>query len=607
MRYPRTKETFIVPNPEAGDAFGVDETSHLVPVRKSRKVAERFPITTPTGAARYLSPLSKGPVERLLTVPLDAQGRPLGAVIAAQGTVNESMVHPREVFAPAVQARASGVLIAHNHPSGSCKESGADVSLTERLHEAGRLLGVPLVDHVVVGDGCTTSLRNKYPHIWNKTGEVVRMSNGGRKKLTPRAASTIARWIATNPARAHRARVRAGARLRQSAKWLRALRDPWADKQFWAGELWGAWAPRAAIPPSLRRRRNPSEFRRGLRVEREHLRALGGSTRALRRLVADHLREHPRYYSRLARCFKNPARSPAQRRLFGAALGCRRTGRCASDKVARLSRLPLSTLRAFARNPLTAPEERHIRRLAAVALRQARRPAGCPRRVALARASGLYDALGAATARYGRITRYSRAGTRALGRAMGLRNPLWKRDKVTGTWDYVRDVTPETAAQWLAIFQKDEPNETFKVAAKRPSWKKKNPPVRLPHKFRWEDSWVPSLPLLRRIGGASSKSFWRVGTQPAWKRRNPHRKARLLPCGHRGRPRGGWCPTCERVEKLIERRERRAIAKARTLKNPLPASLVEGLLGGLAAGVGSALVTNAVKRNNPRRGRMGRR
>ena len=66
------------------------------------------------------------------------------------GTLNQSLVHPREVYRPALINNAAGIIIAHNHPSGTLKASRADIGITERLQEAGKLMGIQLLDHVIV-------------------------------------------------------------------------------------------------------------------------------------------------------------------------------------------------------------------------------------------------------------------------------------------------------------------------------------------------------------------------------------------------------------------------------------------------------------------------
>lgn len=97
-----------------------------------------------------LGPLS---VESFWVLMLDARARPIGLECVARGTLTACLVHPREVFAPALARRAAQIVVVHNHPSGDPEPSVEDVELTERLVEAGELLGVPVVDHVVVARG----------------------------------------------------------------------------------------------------------------------------------------------------------------------------------------------------------------------------------------------------------------------------------------------------------------------------------------------------------------------------------------------------------------------------------------------------------------------
>ena len=79
----------------------------------------------------------------------------------SQGTLTSSLVHPREVFGPALREGAAALIVAHNHPSGDPEPSAEDLAVTRRLLEAGRILGVPLLDHVVVGDGAFVSIRQR--------------------------------------------------------------------------------------------------------------------------------------------------------------------------------------------------------------------------------------------------------------------------------------------------------------------------------------------------------------------------------------------------------------------------------------------------------------
>ena len=77
------------------------------------------------------------------------------------GTVNASLLSAREVFVQALKSQASYVMLLHNHPSGDAVPSGQDILITRKIREAGALMEVPLIDHIVIGDGLYTSLKEK--------------------------------------------------------------------------------------------------------------------------------------------------------------------------------------------------------------------------------------------------------------------------------------------------------------------------------------------------------------------------------------------------------------------------------------------------------------
>lgn len=91
--------------------------------------------------------------EQFLVLLLDGKNRISRKVPVSQGSLNQSIVHPREVFAPAVRESAAAVIFIHNHPSGDPAPSREDREITRRLKEAGELLGIRVLDHVIIGDG----------------------------------------------------------------------------------------------------------------------------------------------------------------------------------------------------------------------------------------------------------------------------------------------------------------------------------------------------------------------------------------------------------------------------------------------------------------------
>lgn len=88
--------------------------------------------------------------EHFLTITLDGASHIINTRTVFIGTLNQSLVHPREVFADAIADRAAGIIIAHNHPSGTLEASRADREVTRRLKEVSKLVGIELLDHVIL-------------------------------------------------------------------------------------------------------------------------------------------------------------------------------------------------------------------------------------------------------------------------------------------------------------------------------------------------------------------------------------------------------------------------------------------------------------------------
>ena len=91
--------------------------------------------------------------ENFVVVLLNTKNEVLGFPTVSVGTLSASLVHPREVFKPAIRASAAGVVLAHNHPSGRVGPSREDREVTRRLKEASEIIGIEVLDHVILGDG----------------------------------------------------------------------------------------------------------------------------------------------------------------------------------------------------------------------------------------------------------------------------------------------------------------------------------------------------------------------------------------------------------------------------------------------------------------------
>lgn len=137
----------------------------LAAVELGRRTFRRGPgarpqLRTPHEAAAHLLPAHGAhPVEQFGLVLLDTRHRVLRTKIVASGTLNTTIVHPRDVFREAVLGGAAAVVVFHNHPSGDPTPSQDDIELTRRLRAAGVLMGIEVVDHLVLADARYCSLK----------------------------------------------------------------------------------------------------------------------------------------------------------------------------------------------------------------------------------------------------------------------------------------------------------------------------------------------------------------------------------------------------------------------------------------------------------------
>jgi DNA repair protein RadC len=116
--------------------------------------AVRPVISTPDDVVRLCGTQLRGlDREHFWALVLSTKNRLLRTVEVSVGSLNASIVHPRELFKEAVRVSAASIVVVHNHPSGDPTPSGADLQLTRRLAKAGEVLGIELLDHVVIGDG----------------------------------------------------------------------------------------------------------------------------------------------------------------------------------------------------------------------------------------------------------------------------------------------------------------------------------------------------------------------------------------------------------------------------------------------------------------------
>ena len=118
--------------------------------RRLLEKSRRYQICSPRDALGQVHEIRDKHKEHFIVLYVNARNELVTKECVSIGILDASLVHPREVFAPAIKARASGVIFAHNHPSGNTSPSDDDRKLTKRLVDAGKLLGIEVLDHLVV-------------------------------------------------------------------------------------------------------------------------------------------------------------------------------------------------------------------------------------------------------------------------------------------------------------------------------------------------------------------------------------------------------------------------------------------------------------------------
>ncbi|MBR0584964.1 DNA repair protein RadC [Bacillus altitudinis MN12] len=99
--------------------------------------------------------------EYFIVASLDTKNQPVSINVCHIGSLNASIVHPREVMKSAILSNAASIIVGHNHPSGEAEPSKEDIEVTKRLGEAGKIIGIDVLDHIIVGDDTFVSLKEK--------------------------------------------------------------------------------------------------------------------------------------------------------------------------------------------------------------------------------------------------------------------------------------------------------------------------------------------------------------------------------------------------------------------------------------------------------------
>jgi len=135
------------------DGVGVAKASQIIAAIEFSKrflIKDRIKISCSNDIIKMTEELKDKKQEYFVTFTLDGAHNLIEKRIVFIGTLNQNLVHPREIFADAITDRAAGILFVHNHPSGNTEPSKEDISITDRLIEVGKLIGIDVVDHIII-------------------------------------------------------------------------------------------------------------------------------------------------------------------------------------------------------------------------------------------------------------------------------------------------------------------------------------------------------------------------------------------------------------------------------------------------------------------------
>ena len=150
LSIPIGKACQIVACGEMGRRFYDKDTSGLAVIRTAKDVYE------------YLQDMHNLPKEHLRGLYLNSHNRVIHDEVISIGTINSNLIHPREVFRPAIQYNSAAIVLAHNHPSNIATPSAQDIEITEQLVKAGKVIGINVMDHVIITKDTYVSIKAQY-------------------------------------------------------------------------------------------------------------------------------------------------------------------------------------------------------------------------------------------------------------------------------------------------------------------------------------------------------------------------------------------------------------------------------------------------------------
>jgi DNA repair protein RadC len=131
-------------------------TYQIISERRLRNVGQ---VINPNNLFRMLRRYADSKQEQFIVITLDGKHAPIRIIIVTIGIVNRTIIHPREVFYHAIKDMAVSIIVSHNHPSNIVVPSEEDLAITELLMESGRIIGIPVIDHIIINKNTYFSFR----------------------------------------------------------------------------------------------------------------------------------------------------------------------------------------------------------------------------------------------------------------------------------------------------------------------------------------------------------------------------------------------------------------------------------------------------------------